>query len=229
MKVQKRDSKKNGKKKNDEEDSDSVNKCSFNIDMILKKETEQIQPPPQIKNNLGKKRLTLFFKNTNGTHDLVEMNGFIGRDKSNFIPIFDKEHKEVSRKHCEIVYEQNGYFLRDNGSTNGTYVLFPNGIELYVKNGTTIMMGSYMYEFQEVKDISEPGGKQFKVLQFTEDWRRVDRTFDFDLAKNEVLVGNDPICHLSVLDDEKMQVRHAHITANTKLKMLAIKALSNSG
>jgi diguanylate cyclase (GGDEF)-like protein len=44
---------------------------------------------------------------------------FIGRDASAEISVNDTN---VSRKHAEIIKDENGIKLRDNGSTNGTFV-----------------------------------------------------------------------------------------------------------
>ena len=160
---------------------------------------------------------------------MVETNGFIGRDKSNFISIVDKEDKEVSRKHCEVVYHELGYFVRDFQSLNGTFIFFPTGVDLFVRNGMTVMIGTYIYEFQNIRDINDPNSKRFKILQSKEDWRRVDATYEFDLTRNDILIGSDPSCHLTVLDDDKIDKTHAQITSNTKYKYIAIKAVMSKG
>lgn len=139
----------------------------------------------------------------------------------------------MSRKHCEVVFEESGYFLRDNGSMNGTYIFFPNGSELYVRNGTTVMIGSFIYEFQGIKDINDKEGKKFKLLQYCDDWHKVDREFNFDLGKQaDLLIGSDLVLkdlHLHVAGDEKLEGTHCHITAKNKCNMIAIKPLRSSG
>ncbi len=52
----------------------------------------------------------------------------IGRDRSQVEIVFpDEENSVISRKHCEIRQEGNGFMLRDFASTYGTYL---NGVRL---------------------------------------------------------------------------------------------------
>jgi pSer/pThr/pTyr-binding forkhead associated (FHA) protein len=48
----------------------------------------------------------------------------IGRDRRQADLVFDEnaEHSVVSRLHCEIIEEKGNFFIRDKGSTHGTYV-----------------------------------------------------------------------------------------------------------
>src|SRR5471030_2042120 len=52
-------------------------------------------------------------------YELTKPSMFIGRDVSAEIAINDQN---ASRKHAEVIKEGEGYKLKDNGSTNGTFV-----------------------------------------------------------------------------------------------------------
>ena len=43
----------------------------------------------------------------------------LGRDRENLIMI---NHPEVSRRHCELSYENGTFYVQDSGSLNGTYL-----------------------------------------------------------------------------------------------------------
>jgi len=58
------------------------------------------------------------------THDLPEEKTTIGRLQENTLHIDDSS---VSSNHAEIIYENHSFFVRDLGSTNGTYL---NGVKV---------------------------------------------------------------------------------------------------
>jgi pSer/pThr/pTyr-binding forkhead associated (FHA) protein len=49
------------------------------------------------------------------------MKKIIGRDPSCDYVIFDQKNR-VSRKHLELYFEHNSYYILDLNSTNGTYI-----------------------------------------------------------------------------------------------------------
>lgn len=59
-------------------------------------------------------------------------------------PDNDLELKDttVSRRHCEIELTQEGYLIRDNGSTNGTLIHGVRVSEAYLDRGTEFRMGN---------------------------------------------------------------------------------------
>ncbi|MBW2731710.1 MAG: sigma 54-interacting transcriptional regulator [Deltaproteobacteria bacterium] len=56
-------------------------------------------------------------------------------------------HETVSRHHCRVVQEPNGYLLVDLGSTNGTFVNRVRIREAYLKPGCTVHLGSVELKF----------------------------------------------------------------------------------
>ena len=69
----------------------------------------------------------------------------IGRGESCEIVL---ELDNVSRRHCTLLLRTDGVFLRDNGSTNGTYL---NNVEVRgetaLRSGDLIKVGSAIYKF----------------------------------------------------------------------------------
>lgn len=157
-------------------------------------------PYPKILNNLKKKRLSLIHKETQKVYDLIETNGYIGRDKNLFIRI---SNKEVSKKHCEILFSQEGFYIKDNDSVNGTFIYFPPGIELYLKEGVLIMIGTFIYEFKGIKEGT------VEILQYTEDLDKADKSYRFTLFNNKLTIGKSPIADLKVENDESIKDIHA--------------------
>ena len=58
------------------------------------------------------------------------------------------EVDNVSRRHCSLLFREGGVFLRDNGSTNGTYL---NNVEVRgetsLRSGDLIKVGSAIFKF----------------------------------------------------------------------------------
>tara|TARA_R110002073_G_scaffold15425_6_gene60847 strand:+ start:10042 stop:10995 length:954 start_codon:yes stop_codon:yes gene_type:complete len=69
----------------------------------------------------------------------------IGRSPDTDLPLFDSS---VSRQHAMLIRSQDGYLVRDLGSTNGTFVnekLIDSGCPL--RSGDTIRIGSFLFRF----------------------------------------------------------------------------------
>ena len=61
-------------------------------------------------------------------------------------------HESVSRHHCKIIQEPNGYILADLGSTNGTFINRVRIREGYLKPGCTIQIGKVEIGFQSADE-----------------------------------------------------------------------------
>ena len=62
----------------------------------------------------------------------------IGRKPDNSLQI---ENKAISGNHCEIINKQGAYFLRDLGSSNGTYISGKSVTDHTLRNGDVLMLG----------------------------------------------------------------------------------------
>jgi len=72
----------------------------------------------------------------------------IGRDKQSDIVLSDKS---VSRRHAEIVREQDGYSITDVGSTNGTCVNSRRIAKQSLQKGDTLTLGNIELTFQGIE------------------------------------------------------------------------------
>ena len=107
--------------------------------------------------NLGKrlekikKSETMYIK-SGGEHIPIASTINIGRDKTNEVYIDDKM---VSRKHAMIQKIKNAYFIKDLGSTNGTYV-----------NEKQIPEAKYIR--LQINDVIRIGRTELVIRQFIE-------------------------------------------------------------
>ncbi|MBC7329208.1 FHA domain-containing protein [bacterium] len=69
----------------------------------------------------------------------------IGRAEDRDLTILDKA---VSRRHCKIVLEDDGYYILDEGSTNGTFVSGMRVAREKLKNGDIIQVGESKLRFE---------------------------------------------------------------------------------
>ncbi|MGC9004709.1 MAG: FHA domain-containing protein [bacterium] len=69
----------------------------------------------------------------------------IGRAEDRDLTILDKA---VSRRHCKIVLEEDGYYIVDEGSTNGTFVGGMRVAREKLKNGDIIQIGESKLRFE---------------------------------------------------------------------------------
>ncbi len=61
----------------------------------------------------------------------------------------------VSKNHASIIYDKNKFWLRDNGSTNGSLVNGKPAQYQQLQNGDTLQFGSYKFFFDEFYQTQE--------------------------------------------------------------------------
>lgn len=118
----------------------------------------------------------------------------IGRDPSNQIVL---NSLQASRFHAEVVAQGKTYFIRDLGSTNGTFVngqRVPPHAPVALARGTTIKISDYTFYFdgQRIEHFSEAGNARIDAMNL----RRV-------LANGQILLHD---VSLSILPREFVAV-----------------------
>ncbi len=86
------------------------------------------------------------------THDLPEDKTTVGRRPDNSLLI---EDSSVSSNHAEIFFENNNFFVKDLGSTNGTYI---NGAKIKkapLTHDDELRFGSIVTHFKSLNDSGE--------------------------------------------------------------------------
>lgn len=79
------------------------------------------------------------------TYELKSASCTVGREASCDIHI---DNVAVSKKHCEIVNREGKFFVKDLGSSNGTYVGTEKVTEKQLKDGDEIILGSYSLKYE---------------------------------------------------------------------------------
>jgi two-component system cell cycle response regulator len=77
-------------------------------------------------------------------HALTNSNLMIGRGNDCHVCL---EDKSVSRHHCLVQREREGYFVTDLGSTNGTFINDLPVAENILENGDHLRVGCYLFRF----------------------------------------------------------------------------------
>lgn len=86
------------------------------------------------------------------TYEQVEVNKpvfRIGKEKS-YVDYFIANNNAVSRLHADIIEKNNSYYIKDNNSTNKTYVngtIVIAGQEVEIRDGDQIMIANETFEF----------------------------------------------------------------------------------
>lgn len=84
----------------------------------------------------------------------------IGRDSSNHIWL---DAPSVSRRHCSILRDEEGYSLRDLGSLNNTYVNGSPVNEHPLQSGDRIRVGDSLLLFTIEEEDPRPGGSEVQI------------------------------------------------------------------
>ena len=147
----------------------------------------------------------------------------IGREKGKVTIPFDSD---ISGEHAELVCQkQKGkyrWYLRDLGSTNGTFV---RGYRASLSRETELMLGSRRYLFQLPDHRAE--GEETQALQ-TQAFRSPSPTMmeqfvprltetgadqggglSFSMGATEMLIGRSPECQIPVENDLFLSPKHA--------------------
>lgn len=129
----------------------------------------------------------------------------IGRSADNDIVLDDNR---VSRKHAAIVKEDDGYFVVDKDSGNGTRLNGERIKKQVLKDGDKIGIGESILEVEfETVDVSEGRAvKKGMVAQLT--WTEKDKKFE--LGKEDLVIGRRSECHVQ-LEEPTASGKHAVI------------------
>ena len=75
----------------------------------------------------------------------------IGTEQS-FVDYWVSDNTAVSHSHADVINHEGVYYIRDNHSTNHTYVngmMVPAGQEQILKDGDQILLGNEPFEFRQ--------------------------------------------------------------------------------
>ncbi|GAB4454692.1 MAG: hypothetical protein OHK0029_09650 [Armatimonadaceae bacterium] len=101
------------------------------------------------------------------------------------------EDSMVSKRHARIVVENGDFVLRDENSTNGTYIneiRAPAQVSVPLRTGDTIRLGMTSMRYSRLADVGRgaepptvpaPREAHFAASTPDEDWQREETRFDF--------------------------------------------------
>ena len=73
----------------------------------------------------------------------------VGKEKS-YVDYFVVNNNAVSRIHADIITQNGRYYIKDNNSTNHTFVngtVVPPGVQFELSDGDAIMLANEPFEF----------------------------------------------------------------------------------
>jgi len=156
----------------------------------------------------------------------------IGREPSNYIVLDDRA---VSRKHAEILQENNQYFVRDLKSNNGTQLNdkpLASHEKALLRAGDLIVINDFEVSFnlptakesEDIYEITDTDVLEVKMVKKL--LQAMDREnapsleviegpqtgirFVFEEKNQDVVIGRDPACEF-VIDSTVMSRKHARI------------------
>ena len=148
-------------------------------------------------------------------HSLTESGGHIGRSRVNEIRIIDLE---VTKMHANIIYSEGNYYISDNKSKNGSYVLIsPDLSNRKLEINSILEIGDFcikICEFSEKcavfelnnidDDIDDETCKQEEIIPFHQD-KIVGFTIDDSIQKGFRFVQGNKNCEIVLkYTDEQM-------------------------
>lgn len=185
----------------------SRNEEPMEVEPVLEKLEEKAVAPGQT-NPPARQLNELLIQQSDGVSSfycLKEEGAKIGRHSSNKILILEES---VSRYHAEIEYEDGQFFIRDIGSTTGTFIKIIDKIELEevtvgLTQGMIIEMGSNQFEVGRIKEGEV-------ILRIIEGPNADTAEIPLVLKKGvKVNCGRKPTNQINFQDDQHLSNIHA--------------------
>jgi diguanylate cyclase (GGDEF)-like protein len=147
-----------------------------------------------------------------GTHVKLEQPVVLGRDPKSELPL---EDEGISRRHCRVFFEDDGFFVEDLGSTNGTLL---NGRPLSAKKrleaGDRVYLGACVVKFTFADTLEVGYHARMDELVGTDDLTGLvaKRRFDasYVRAVEAARQSKTPLCVLMLDLDGLKQINDAH-------------------
>ncbi|CAD8097383.1 unnamed protein product [Paramecium sonneborni] len=126
----------------------------------------------------------------------------IGRHSSNQILILEEN---ISRFHAEVIYQDSKFYIRDIGSTTGTYIKIQKRMNLF--QDMLIELGSNLFQVIQLEQISN--GIQFGLLVLEGPNSEEQITFHLDQDKTSVTLGRKTNTDIAFPEDHHLSNLHA--------------------
>ena len=123
--------------------------------------------------------------------------------------------ESVSRSHAQIIFRNNNFYLKDVGSTTGTYIKISNRLRLVV--GMILEIGSYQFIVNEIyiapKGVLEkdPSAKKSHIILEIYDSPEDGEKKCFTIYESGS-IGRKLNNHIPFVDDLHMSNSHCNIS-----------------
>ena len=109
----------------------------------------------------------------------------------------------ISTNHAKIILNEFGYYLVDEGSHNGVYILLSDTMDVIVKPGLIFTIADYRFQ---VNKISE---KMISFFFYDEKEDEKEEEFTIPLKKEQVsTIGSKEFCDMVLQDNMKIKAEH---------------------
>lgn len=138
-------------------------------------------------------------------YSINEEGAKIGRQSANQIAISDES---ISRFHADIFFKNKQFYLRDVGSTTGTFIKVLD--RLVLELGYIIEMGANQFEVVRLEADSKDSGAIELVVEGAED--EAEERYPFQLEKGAFKsIGRKNTNHIHFANDQHLSGLHAKL------------------
>ena len=135
---------------------------------------------------------------------LNEKGGNIGRHSSNHIVVLEES---VSRFHGQIVFKNNEFYLKDKGSTTGSYIKISGNMIL--EKGMIIEMGSNQFLIESLQCMTNSGTMVMLITEGIDQGSRY--TVKLNCQSQSYTIGRKASSNLVFVNDNHLSNIHAKI------------------
>lgn len=153
----------------------------------------------------------------------------VGRDESCELCVCEDS---ISRRHAEILFDGQNYFLQDLGSTNGTFVNEQRVSSSSLKSGDRVRFGNQIYKFISIDGVESKYHEIIFKMMTTDGLTQVyNKRFLLDTLEREIQQakrGRESLCLLMMDLDKFKSINdiYGHLAGDKVLAEFAGRAMS---
>ncbi|CAD8088860.1 unnamed protein product [Paramecium primaurelia] len=138
----------------------------------------------------------------NNFYCIKQVGAKIGRHSSNQILILEEN---ISRFHAEVTYQDSKFYIKDIGSTTGTYIKIQKRMNLF--QDMLIELGSNLFQVTQLEEVSN--GIQLGLLVLEGPNSDEQISFHLNQDKNSVTFGRKTNADIAFPEDHHLSNLHA--------------------
>lgn len=178
----------------------SKNHLIENEERKIQEEKIEIENKKELLIENNETSITIQFLAENSEFSLKKSGGTLGRNQECEIKILDDS---ISRRHAEIVFYSNSYYLKDLGSANGTYVRISDYEPLIVSS--EILIGHYIILIKK----RTHSAIYFQISSLFDEKEVKNCVLEFSKNKNHHKIGSCQLCSVVLENNKNIEDFHA--------------------